>query len=237
MRTTSGGQATEDGTFTQQKRRDQLVDCMIEVIAEAGFARASVGELARRAGVSKGVVTYHFAAKDDLIRAVITDVVASMAEYLEPRLAAAEPARFPERFIAAYVTAWAGYYRSHARQVLALVRIFDGFRDASGRPDPGFGGRADEVAAIERVLRAGQDLGRLGSFDPHVMAAVIKVAVEDLLTHFINDPDLDLDGYAAQLVTLFERATRPDPADRHPADRPPGLPPDVPAARGHEPSQ
>ena len=87
MRTTSGGQATEDGTFTQQKRRDQLVDCMIEVIAEAGFARASVGELARRTGVSKGVVTYHFAAKDDLIRAVITDVVASMAEYLEPRLA------------------------------------------------------------------------------------------------------------------------------------------------------
>lgn len=237
MRTIPGGHAAEDGTFTQQKRRDQLVDCMIEVIAEAGFARASVGELARRAGVSKGVVTYHFAAKDDLIRAVITDVVASMAEYLEPRLAAAEPARFPERFIAAYVTAWAGYYRSHARQVLALVRIFDGFRDESGRPDPGFGGRAGEVAAIERVLRAGQDLGRLGSFDPHVMAAVIKVAVEDLLTHFVNDPDLDLDGYAAQLVTLFERATRPDPADRHPADRPPGLPPDAPAARGHEPSQ
>jgi len=237
MRTTPGGQAAEDGTFTQRKRRDQLVDCMIEVIAEAGFARASVGELARRAGVSKGVVTYHFAAKDDLIRAVITDVVASMAEYLEPRLAAAEPARFPERFIAAYVTAWAGYYRSHARQVLALVRIFDGFRDESGRPDPGFGGRAGEVAAIERVLRAGQDLGRLGSFDPHVMAAVIKVAVEDLLTHFVNDPDLDLDGYAAQLVTLFERATRPDPVDRHPADRPPSLPPDAPAARGHEPSQ
>jgi TetR/AcrR family fatty acid metabolism transcriptional regulator len=237
MRTTPGGQAAEDGTFTQQKRRDQLVDCMIEVIAEAGFARASVGELARRAGVSKGVVTYHFAAKDDLIRAVITDVVASMAEYLEPRLAAAEPARFPERFIAAYVTAWAGYYRSHARQVLALVRIFDGFRDESGRPDPGFSGRAGEVAAIERVLRAGQDLGRLGSFDPHVMAAVIKVAVEDLLTHFVNDPDLDLDGYAAQLVTLFERATRPDPADRHPAARPPGLPPDAPAARAHEPSQ
>lgn len=237
MRTTPRDQAAEGSTFTQQKRRDQLVYCMIEVIAEAGFARASVGQLARRAGVSKGVVTYHFAAKDELIRAVIADVIASMAEYLEPRLLAAEPARFPERFIAAYVTAWAGYYRSHARQVLALVRIFDGFRDESGRPDPGFGGRAGEVAAIERVLRAGQDLGRLGSFDPHVMAAVIKVAVEDLLTQFVNDPDLDLEGHAAQLVTLFERATRPDPADRHPAGRSPGLPPDAPAARGHEPSQ
>jgi len=216
MRTSLTEQTAESSTFTQQKRRDQLVNCMIEVIAEVGFARASVGELARRAGVSKGVVTYHFAAKDDLIRAVIADVIGSMAEYLEPRLIAAEPERFPERFIAAYVTAWAGYYRSHARQVLALVRIFNGFRDESGRPNPAFGVRAGEVAAIEQVLRVGQDMGRFGSFDPHVMASVIKVAVDDLLTQFVNDPGLDLEGYAAQLATLFERATRPDPAERTP---------------------
>ena len=71
MRTTLHDQTAGGSTFTQQKRRDQLVQCMIEVIAEAGFARASVGELARRAGVSKGVITYHFAAKDDLIRAAV----------------------------------------------------------------------------------------------------------------------------------------------------------------------
>ena len=221
MRTSPTEQATESSTFTQQKRRDQLVNCMIEVIAEVGFARASVGELARRAGVSKGVVTYHFAAKDDLIRAVIADVIGSMAEYLEPRLIAAEPERFPERFIAAYVTAWAGYYRSHTRQVLALVRIFNVFRDESGHPNPAFRTRAGEVAAIERVLRLGQEMGRFGSFDPHVMASVIKVAVEDLLNQFVNEPDLDLEGYAAQLVALFDRATRSDrdEGDSHGKDR------------------
>jgi TetR/AcrR family fatty acid metabolism transcriptional regulator len=237
MRTTPGDQAAGGSTFTQQKRRDQLVDCMIEVIADVGFARASVGEVARRAGVSKGVVTYHFAAKDDLVRAVIADVIASMAEDLEPRLLAAEPARFPERFVAAYITAWAGYYRSHGRQVLALVRIFTAFRDDLGRPSPAFSARAGEVAAIERVLRIGQDMGRLGSFDPHVMAGVIKVAVDDLLTQFIHDPDLDLESHAAQLVTLFERATRPDTAKRHEPERTPGLRPEEPAARGQEPPE
>jgi TetR/AcrR family transcriptional regulator, fatty acid metabolism regulator protein len=225
-------EATRGTTFTQQKRRDQLVHCMIEVIAEVGFARASVGELARRAGVSKGVVTYHFAAKDDLIRAVIAEVIASMEEYLRPRLMAAEPARFPERFISAYVTAWARYYRSHARQVLALVQIFNAFRDESGRPNPAFGARAGEVAAIEQVLRAGQDIGRLGSFDPHVMASVIKVAVDDLLNQFVHDPGLDLEGYAEQLATLFERATRLDPADLYPGGLASGLPPDAPATAG-----
>jgi TetR/AcrR family fatty acid metabolism transcriptional regulator len=137
-------------------------------------------------------------------------VIGSMAEYLEPRLIAAEPDRFPERFIAAYVTAWAGYYRTHAQQVLALVRVFNAFRDESGHTNPAFRTRAGEVAAIEQVLRLGQDMGRFGSFDPHVMASVIKVGVEDLLNQFVNDPDLDLEGYAAQLAALFERATRPD---------------------------
>jgi TetR/AcrR family fatty acid metabolism transcriptional regulator len=211
MRTSDRGRRPGRTTFTQLKRRDQLVDCAIDAIAELGFTRASVGEVARRAGVSKGVVTYHFAAKDDLIGAVIADVLASMREYLEPRIRAADPMQFPERFIAAYVTEWAGYYRTHARDVLALVRIYNGFRDESGWPNAAFDVRAEEVAIVERVLRLGQDMGRLGIFDAGVMAALMKAAVDDLLTQFADNPELDLEAYAAELVALFERATRPDP--------------------------
>jgi len=68
VRTRQQAPGAEASTFTQLKRRDQLVECTIDAIAELGFPRASVAEVARRAGVSKGVVTYHFAAKDDLIR-------------------------------------------------------------------------------------------------------------------------------------------------------------------------
>jgi AcrR family transcriptional regulator len=60
--------------------------------------------VARRAGVSKGVVAYHFAAKDDLIRAVIAEIPGSMAEHMEARLLAAGPLKFPEKFLAAYLT-------------------------------------------------------------------------------------------------------------------------------------
>lgn len=216
MRTSASGGAGGRSTFTQRKRRGQLVDCMIDAIVELGFPRASVAEVARRAGVSKGVVTYHFAAKDDLIRAVIADVLGEMAGHMEARLLAAEPVKFPEKFLAAYITAWAEFYRTHAREVLALVRIYNGFRDESGRPNPAFGARADDVAMVERVLRLGQDKGSLGTFDARVMAAVVKAAVDDLLIQYADDPELGLEAYGAQLVALFERATRPDPAEGPP---------------------
>src|SRR5580704_18239561 len=148
MRTNSTAPAGAASTFTQIKRRDQLVACAIDAIVEVGFPRASVAEVARRAGVSKGVVTYHFAAKDDLIHAVITRVLESMTEFVQPRILAAEPGKFPEDFIAPYLTAWVDYYRTHATEVLALVRIYNSVRDETGRPIPAFDVRADEVMAV-----------------------------------------------------------------------------------------
>ena len=210
------GTGTGANTFTQVKRHDQLVDCAIDAIAELGFPRTSVAEVARRAGVSKGVVTYHFAAKDDLISAVIADVLGSMTEYVQPRLLAAEPLRFPERFIAPYIGTWVEYFRTHAREVIALVRIYNSFRDEAGRPNPAFDVRADEVTAVEQVLAHGQAKGLLGAFSAQVMAASLKAVLDDLLTQFAADPDLDIEAYGTELVALFERAARPDPGDGRP---------------------
>jgi AcrR family transcriptional regulator len=199
-------------TFTQRKRRDQLVDCTVDAIVELGFPRASVAEVARRAGVSKGVVTYHFPAKDDLIRAVIADELASMTEHMMSRMVAAEPDKFPERFIAADIAAWIEYYRKHTRSVIALVRIYNSFRDESGEPNSTLlQARAHEIVAMEQILTLGQARGTLGSFSAAVVAASVKALLDDLLIQFAADPDLDIDAYGGELIAMFDRLTRPDP--------------------------
>jgi TetR/AcrR family transcriptional regulator, fatty acid metabolism regulator protein len=218
MRTRTAGTAGGAATFTQRKRRDQLVDCAIDAIVDVGYQRASVAEVARRAGVSKGVVTYHFPAKDDLIQAVIADVIAEMAQYLGPRWRAADPERHPERFIAAYIAAWTGYIQAHGRQVLALVRVYNSFRDEAGLPNPAFDARATEVAVVTQILRLGQEAGRLRRFDPAVMAAVMKAALDDLLTQYSDNPGLDLEAYGAELIAMFEAATSPHAAAASQAD-------------------
>ncbi|MBV9802070.1 MAG: TetR family transcriptional regulator, partial [Solirubrobacterales bacterium] len=58
-------------TFIEQARRAQIVGVAIDTIAELGYAQASLARIAERAGISKGVIAYHFAGKEDLIAEVV----------------------------------------------------------------------------------------------------------------------------------------------------------------------
>jgi AcrR family transcriptional regulator len=52
-------------------KRAELLDAAIAVIAEHGFAGASLRKVAERAGTSTGAVTYYFANKEAMMAAVI----------------------------------------------------------------------------------------------------------------------------------------------------------------------
>ena len=205
MSTNGAVAGARPSTFTQVKRRAQFVDCAIDAIVDLGYQGASVAEVARRAGVSKGVVTYHFAAKDDLIMAVVSRVFDSVAEHLRARLTDTTP----QAFVADYIGAWVDYYRTRTRYMLAMRDIWSSFRDESGRQRLGPDTGADELAMIEHALRLGQERGCRGPFSPRVMAVTMKGALDRLLGLLVAEPGLDLQAYGAELIALFERATSP----------------------------
>ncbi|MBS0410219.1 MAG: TetR/AcrR family transcriptional regulator [Proteobacteria bacterium] len=55
----------------REGRRSALLEAAMRVIAEEGFAAASLRRVAQRAGVSTGAVTYSFANKEAMLTAVI----------------------------------------------------------------------------------------------------------------------------------------------------------------------
>jgi TetR/AcrR family transcriptional regulator, fatty acid metabolism regulator protein len=205
---TNRGDARDPSTFTQRKRREQLLGCAIDAIVDLGFQGMSVGEVARRAGVSKGVVTYHFAAKADLIYAVVAQIFGSITEFLESRLGRTTP----ETFVEDYITAWVEYYRTHPRYMLAIGEIWGNFRDETGRRRIGDQAVAGELADVQRALELGQANGSRGQFSARVVAVTMKAALDALLGQMASDPELDLKAYGDELVALFERATRANPA-------------------------
>ena len=68
-------------------RRHQLIDATIDAIADMGFARASLGAIAKRAGVSPGLVAHYFANKDGLLEATMRRLVRDLAASVRRRLA------------------------------------------------------------------------------------------------------------------------------------------------------
>lgn len=81
-------------TFTESGRRAQIVQAAIEVAAEVGYAKASFSRIAKQAGLSStGMISYHFAGKDDLMHEVVAEVTRVTTEFMAPRVSAAEGAR------------------------------------------------------------------------------------------------------------------------------------------------
>ena len=67
------------GRVPRAVRERQLVELAEQLFAERGFARTSMDELARRAGVTKPVIYELFESKDGLFRACVDRAIERMA--------------------------------------------------------------------------------------------------------------------------------------------------------------
>jgi AcrR family transcriptional regulator len=63
--------------------RAKLIAAVVESIAEAGLARTTAPEIARRAGVTWGAVQHHFGGKDGMLVAVLDDSFRRFAALME----------------------------------------------------------------------------------------------------------------------------------------------------------
>jgi len=196
-------------SFIEEARRAQIISFAIDTIAELGYGQASLARIAERAEISKGVIGYHFAGKDDLIRAVVAEVLARAREYMEPRIRAGSSG--PE-MLRAYIEsnlAFMGEYRNH---VIAIAEIARNARRADGEPSVDPAALEGAVRSLVQLLASFQRTGEFRTdFDPLVMATAIRAAIDAVPRRLVNDPGLDLDHYARELADLFDLATVSSP--------------------------
>ena len=196
----------EERSFIEEARRRQLLQATIETVAELGYGQASLARIAQRVGVSKGVIAYHFANKDQLIELVVEHVYASSWAAVQPRLAGADTAA---EELAAFVHAEIDYYGSHREQLLAVASIVVNHRAADGSLRYPPGSEPSVVSFLVRLLRAGQERGELQPFDPLPLAVTVDRAITGALEQWVADPRIDLRAYADELTRIVGAAVRP----------------------------
>ena len=188
-------------TVTEQARRAQIVAAAIDVIAEAGYDKASFARIAKHAGLSStGLISYHFRTKKELDGAIAADIIGRVGRHMGEAMAGVED---PREALAAYIEGLIGFMKADPRYLQAMFGIvLNGGFDYDG------GAEQESTSGLTDILRRGQAAGVFRDFDIHVMATTIQRSLDGIPLAQAIDPDLDLDHYARELVELFTLATR-----------------------------
>lgn len=193
---------------TRLAHRERLLHAARELLAEGGYAAASIAALADRAQVATGSVYNHFSSKQELLAAVFRHVagheLAAVREAVQAGSGAAQQVRalvevFSYRALRTPRTAWALL----AEPVDPLVE------------QERLTYRRGYHALAESVVAAGVATGELPDQNPRLSAAAVIGAVSEALLGPLSpvgertDPEPVVEG----ITTLCLRAVGAPPAD------------------------
>lgn len=186
-------------TFVEEARRAQLIDCAVQVLASDGYERASLARIAKAAGVSKGVISYHFDGKEELLQELVEQVSDQADAFMRPLIAAEANALGR---LGTYIRANIAFLKDHREALAAMVGVM--VHCPAPHPYRARHGRA--LSELEAMLTVGQRAGELGAFNPRVLAVAVRAAIDATPAQLDQEPDLDLDVYGDELASLFQRA-------------------------------
>jgi TetR/AcrR family fatty acid metabolism transcriptional regulator len=75
------------------ERKDQIVRATVECITKNGYSNFSMQDVARTAGVSKGIIHYYFLNKEELMMSVLEKVAGDIEGVLQSDMASIKDAR------------------------------------------------------------------------------------------------------------------------------------------------
>lgn len=207
MRSAATAVGQDERTFIETARRAQFVQAAIDTIAEVGFARASLARIGARVGASKGLIGYHFAGKEDLIKEVVAEIIEQGKAYMHPRILS-EP--LGSTMLRAYIESNIGFMKEHPNYMVAIAEIRRNGLSSDG--EEVFFGEANvnEFAGeLETLLSRMQAAEGLRSdFNPKVMALAIRSAIDAVARGQAQNPDLDIESYAKEIAHIFDLATQ-----------------------------
>jgi AcrR family transcriptional regulator len=153
----------------------RVLDAAAAEFALHGFARATLADIAARAGIRRSSLLYHFESKEQLYSAVVTRTFGRLGEVLEPPMASPVPF---EQQLEAMLRGYFVFATAHALDTRLIAR------EMMEEEGPGVEiVRACLVPLLDRVVcfveRAGQ--GQLREGLP--VRAAIQQVVMDILMH------------------------------------------------------
>jgi AcrR family transcriptional regulator len=193
-------------SFTGAARREQITRAAIDVLAEEGFAATSIAAIADRLGVSKGILSYHFPAKSELLTGVVGFVLEDAGRWMTARMGRSTSFRGALR---TYISSNLSYLDGHRTEILALTEILANARAVPGVPELFARSQEDAVSALESLFDAGRAAGEFGDVPSRMLAIALRSTIDSTSANLRADPAFDLSPFESELTHLFDHATAP----------------------------
>ncbi|GIN93136.1 TetR family transcriptional regulator [Siminovitchia terrae] len=208
MSTNNKTNRQKDMSFIEKARRAQIIECAIETIVEVGYAQASLGKIAKRANISKGVISYHFLNKEELLEQVVIEYYLACHSFVYPQI---EVLTSPKDMLQKYIEAHLTFADKNRKHVFAVMEIVSNGRTSDGKLK--FATDHDEniFQPIEDILRLGMREGAFWEFSAksaRVIALTIRQSIDGFSIELMRNPQINVKEYIQELVTIFDKATR-----------------------------
>lgn len=168
-------------------QRDRLRRAAAELYREGGLGAVSVRSVAKRAGVSTGLLYSYYANMSDLMRSLWMAPIAQLGNALaEVEAAEADPLPRLRRLLETYVAFTVAHDETH-RGLLLWVRPPNSTTDRNDNPD-----QLMLFASLRRAIEAAQADGHVHPGDPRVLAQLLWSGVHGALALPINIDTYDL---------------------------------------------
>lgn len=176
------------------------------MLAERGYAATSLATIAERVGVSKGVLSYHFSDKADLLREVVRSVLANAEAWMTPRI---EGARSYGEALRRYIAANVSFLAAHRVEIAALTEVLANARVTAGVPELFAESQQSAEGALVALFAGGQEAGEFGDVPPRILAMSLRATIDATSERLRADDAFDLDVFESELVALFAKAVAP----------------------------
>ncbi|WP_025848752.1 TetR/AcrR family transcriptional regulator [Paenibacillus ehimensis] len=195
----------EKKSFISEARRAQIFDAVIMTLDEIGYIHASLAQIAKKAGISTALISYHFRDKNDLMDYTLKKLLTDMSTYVLERTQASST---PGDKLRAYIEASIAYHVNKPKYNIALIEIVFHARTVDNIPYYKLDDDEENPleSELQQILLAGQEKKDFGEFNVVVMASAIRGSIDEYIFNKKLIGTIDPQTYSTELVNLFNRA-------------------------------
>jgi TetR/AcrR family transcriptional regulator, fatty acid metabolism regulator protein len=187
-------------------RKDQIIESAIDALASVGYTKTTLDQIAEMADFSRGVITYYFKSKDQLITEVMNRILKTQKERIMGRV---DSAGSPAEKLAEYIAASIDHMKGDRKHYEAQVELWSNLEYKKEFNQKIY---TECIKTVTSILKEGIQAGVFRDMDIQNAAVLIQGSIDGIMIQWVfNECSVKLDSVKDLLVdTIFTLIRRQD---------------------------